>query len=153
MTTSMNKRTHFFIKIYILHFILERVMFLLCVRDELETDCYFDPSSSSLIAALLPHLSGGCSTVGHWGPKALCLPLALTPASCLQLTQAACVLVILLFNIHLLPLFFRLFTLVRLLIDGSVEGQYVMSWNGSFLFKTHVLCFICIQANVSRCLP
>ena len=29
----------------------------------------------------------GCSTVGHWGPKALCLPLALTSASCLQLTR------------------------------------------------------------------
>ena len=34
-------------------------------------------------------------------------------------------LVILLFNVHLLPLFFRLFTQVHLLIDGSVEGQYV----------------------------
>ena len=29
----------------------------------------------------------GCSTVGHWGPKAPCLPPALTPASCFQLTQ------------------------------------------------------------------
>ena len=34
-------------------------------------------------------------------------------------------LVILLSNIHLLPLFFRLFTQVHLLIDGSVEGQYI----------------------------
>ena len=33
----MNERTHFFMKIYLSHFILERVMFLLCVRDELET--------------------------------------------------------------------------------------------------------------------
>ena len=41
----------------------------------------------------------------------------------LQLTQAVCVLVIFLFNVHLLPLFFRLFRLVHLLIDGSVEGQ------------------------------
>ena len=40
------------------------------------------------IAALLSHLGWGCSTVGHWGPKALCLPLALTSASCLQLTRA-----------------------------------------------------------------
>ena len=31
----------------------------------------------------------------------------------------------LLFNVHLLQLFFRLFTLVYLLIDGSVEDQYV----------------------------
>ena len=28
MTTSMNERTHFFIKIYLSHFILQRVMFL-----------------------------------------------------------------------------------------------------------------------------
>ena len=41
----MNEQTHFFIKIYLSHFILDRVMFLLCVRDELEmgTDCYIDP--------------------------------------------------------------------------------------------------------------
>ena len=29
----------------------------------------------------------GCSTVGHWGPKLLSLPLALNSASCPQLTQ------------------------------------------------------------------
>ena len=34
-------------------------------------------------------------------------------------------LVILFSNTHLLPLFFRLFTQVHLLIDGSVEGQYI----------------------------
>ena len=34
-------------------------------------------------------------------------------------------LVILLSKVHLLPLFFRLFTQVHLLIDGSVEGQYI----------------------------
>ena len=46
--TTMNERTHFFMKIYLSHIILDRVIFLLCVRDELETgtDCYFDPSSS-----------------------------------------------------------------------------------------------------------
>ena len=33
------------------------------------------------IAALLSHLGWGWSTVGHWGPKALCLPLALNSAS------------------------------------------------------------------------
>ena len=84
------------------------------------------------IAALHFHLGWGCSIVGHWGPKALCLPLALTSASCPQLTptptsmtQAVCILVIFLFDVHLLPLFFRLFTQVQLLIDGSVEGQYV----------------------------
>ena len=39
--------------------------------------------------------------------------------------QAVCVLVIFLFDIHLLPLLLRLFTQVHLLIDCSVEGQYV----------------------------
>ena len=34
-------------------------------------------------------------------------------------------LVIFLSNVHLLPLFFRLFTQVYLLIDDSVEGQYI----------------------------
>ena len=34
-------------------------------------------------------------------------------------------LVILFSNIYLLPLFFRLFTQVHLLIDGSVDGQYI----------------------------
>ena len=99
----------------------------LCVRGEMETgkDCYIDPKfffddSSTSFSFWL-----GCSTMGHWGPKALCLALALNSASCLQLTQAVCVLVILLLNIHLLPLFFRLFTQVHLLIDGSVEGQHV----------------------------
>ena len=77
------------------------------------------PSSTSFSSWL------GCSTVGHWGPKALCLPLALHSASCLQLTQVICALVILLFNTHLLLLFFRLFTQVHLLIDGSAESQYV----------------------------
>ena len=92
---------------------------------ETKTDCYIDPSSSSTIAALLSHLGLGCSTVGHWGPKALCLKLVLTSASCLQLTRTAGYLVILFSNVHLLPLFFHLFTQVNLLTDGSVEGQYI----------------------------
>ena len=90
------------------------------------TDCYIDPKfffdhSSTSFSSWL-----GCSIVGHWGPKSLYLLLGLTSlASCLRLTQAVCALVISLFNVHLLPLFFRLFTQVHLLIDGSVEGQYI----------------------------
>ena len=92
-------------------------------------------------AALLSHLGWGCSTVGHWGPKALCLPLALTSASCPQQTQTApgtwlyyCL------NVHLLPLFFHFFTQVHLLIDGSVEGQYItnasdMCWIGTVWYQ------------------
>ena len=90
--TNFNERIHFFIKIYISHTLFSKGWCLLCVRDELETgtDCYIDPSSSLDIAALLPHLGWGFSTVGHWGPKALCLPLALTSVSCLQLTWTVC---------------------------------------------------------------
>ena len=60
----------------------------LCVRGELETgtDCHILTQVLQTIAALLSHLGWCCSTVGHWGPKALCLPLALTSASCPQLT-------------------------------------------------------------------
>ena len=49
-------------------------------------------------------------------------------ASYLQLTQAVCALVILLSHTHLLPLFFCFFTWVHLLIDSSVEGQYITVW-------------------------
>ena len=100
----------------------------LCVRGELETgtDCYILTQVLLTIAALLSHLDWICSIMGHWGPKALCLPLALIRlASCLQLTPSICVLVIFLFDTHLFPLFFRLFTQVHLLIDSSVKGQYV----------------------------
>ena len=60
----------------------------LCVRGELETgtDCYILTQILLTIAALLSHLGWGCSTMGHWGPKALGLPLALTSASYPQLT-------------------------------------------------------------------
>ena len=46
----------------------------------------FWPKVLLTIADLLSRLGWGCSTVGHWGPKALCLPLALNSASCPQLT-------------------------------------------------------------------
>ena len=59
------------------------------------------------------------------GRKPSVCKLILTLASYLQLTQTICALVILLFNAHLLPLFFHLFTQVHLLIDGLVEGQYI----------------------------
>ena len=140
---------------------------MLVVRGELETgtDCYiltqsFFYHSSTSFASWL-----GCSTVGHWGPKALCLPLALNSASCPQLTPTATRTrtdslkssvapgYIIFWHLpascgrtHLhriqprprvkvifwylrpdapVSLFFCLFTQVQLLIDGSVDGQYV----------------------------
>ena len=92
----------------------------LCVRGELETgtDCYILSQVFLIIAALPLHL--GCSTVGHWGPKALYLPLVLNSTSCLRLTRPASG--TWLYNCLT---FFRLFTPVHFLIDGLVEGQYV----------------------------
>ena len=125
----------------------------LCVRGELEmmTDCYILMKVLLTIAAFLSHLGWDYSTVGHWGPKALCLPLALTSASCPQLTQAVCVLVIFLFDAHLLPLFFCLFTQVHLLIDGLVKGQHVTPkpWMRQFHF---VIMPLEKQASISSML-
>ena len=95
---------------------------------------YIDPSSSSTIAALLPHLDWGCSTVGHWGlqsPQSACWFSLRHPVS--NRLKPSGHLVILFSNAHLLPLFFRLFTQVHLLIDGSVEGQYI---TGDLILKT-----------------
>ena len=103
----MNERTHFFIKIYISHFILEMVD-VGCVwkmswrrrQTAILTPSSSDHSSTTSSSWL------GVSTASRRGPKPLCLPLALNSAYCLQLIQAVCVLVILLLNAHLLPLFF-----------------------------------------------
>ena len=48
LRTSMNEQTHFFIKIYLSHFILERVdVSVVCERwVETGTDCYIDPTSA-----------------------------------------------------------------------------------------------------------
>ena len=145
--TNFNERTNTLLyKNIISHTLFLKGWCWLCVRDELgDWDRLLYWTQVLLtIAAVLPHLGWGCSTVGHWGPKALCLPLVLTWASCLPLSQAVCALVILLFNVHLLPLFFRLFTQVRLLIDGSVEGQSITLCPITKYLKTIYLlsCFI-----------
>ena len=134
MNDFNNERIHFFIKKYLSHFILERVMFVVWEKwVETEMDCYIDPSSSSTIAALVPRLGLGCSTVGPWWP------LSPQSASWFSLRHPVSNwleppghLVILFSNVHL-PLFFRLFTQVHLLIDGSVEGQYI-TLIGSYLW-------------------
>ena len=78
------------------------------------------------IAALLPHLGWGCSTLGHWGSQALSLQAdshadILSPTDSNHHGQ----LIILLSHVHLLPLFFCLFTQVHLLIGGSVKSQSI----------------------------
>ena len=94
----MNERTHFFIKIYLSHFILERFD-VGCVWEVSwrwgQTATYW-PQVLLTIAALLSHLGWGCSTVGHWGPQALSLQAdshagILSPNWLqLELTQAVC---------------------------------------------------------------
>ena len=84
----MNERTHFFIKISSLILYSRKGWCWLYVRDEWETgtDCYILTQSSSDHSSTSFSSWLGCSTVDHWEPKALCLPLALNSASCLQLT-------------------------------------------------------------------
>ena len=107
---------------------------------------FLDHSSTSS----LPWL--GWSTGGHWGPQSpqsASLFLHWHPVSnCLKPSGH---LVILFSNVHQLPLFFRLFTQVHLLIDGSVEDQYitppystycsftcmVLAWNNPRKFICH----------------
>ena len=76
MTNFKEQRTDFFIKIYLSHFILERVakglMLVMCEwwvgdGDRLPL---IDPKFFCIIAALLPH-SAGLLNRGHWGPKPL----------------------------------------------------------------------------------
>ena len=80
----------------------------------------------STIAARLLHLGWGCSTVGHWrlqSPQSVSWFSLRHPVS--NWLEPPGHLVILFSNAHLLSLFFRLFTQVHLLTDGSVEGQYI----------------------------
>ena len=86
----MNERTHFFIKIYLSHFILERVD-VGCVWEVSwrrgQTATYWPKVLT--IAAILSHLGWGCSTVGHCGPQTLSL-LADSYASFLSPTDSNC---------------------------------------------------------------
>ena len=127
----MNERTHIFIKIYPSHFILERVD-IGCVWEVSwrrgQTATYW-PKVLLTIAALLSHLGWVAQKWVTEGPK---------PPDChwlsirhlvtnwlqveLELTQAVCG--TWLYNC-LTHTCFRLFTQVHLLIDCSVEGQYV----------------------------
>ena len=73
--TSMNKRTHFFIKNIPLPLYSRKDLCWLCVRGELETgtDCHILTQSSSDHSSTSFASCPGCSTLGHWEPKALSL--------------------------------------------------------------------------------
>ena len=148
--TNFNERTNpLLYKIISLTLHSRKGWCFLCVRGELETgiDCYILTQSSSDHSSTSFSSWLGCSTAGHWGAKAFCLPLALNSASCPQLTPTATGtdpsrlwhLVIWLSYVYLLLLFLCLFTQMHFLIDGSVEGQYI----------THLLliCTLCWVLN------
>ena len=127
----MNERTHFFIKIYLSHFILERVdvgyMWEVSWRWG-QTATYWSQVLPT-IAALLPYLGwvaqpwvteGPKPSVCRWFSRGHLVPNWLQLQ--LELTQA--VRGTWLYNC-LTSTCFCLFTQVHLLIDGSVEGQYI----------------------------
>ena len=122
----MNERTHFFIKIYSL------TLYSLkddgcCVREmswRRGQTAILTLSSSSTIAALLSHLGWVAQPWVTGGCKALSLQAGshagiLSPADLNHPRH----LVIILSHAQLLPLFFRLFTQVHLLINSSVNCQ------------------------------
>ena len=157
----MKEQTHFFIKIYLSHFIIENV----CERWVGDGDrlLHIDPKFFWPYQLHFFRILAGLLNRGSLRAQALCLELVLTPLASylqlkLELTDPIRLwhLVIWLSDIHLLPvgvrichhhriqprpqvkvifryfrpdapvsLFFRLFTHVHLLIDGSVKGQYV----------------------------
>ena len=90
---------------------------------ETGTDCYIYPSSSldhnsTSFASWLGLLNRGLLRAA----KPSVCKLVLTLASSRRLPDGT--LSIFFLDVHLLPLFFGLFTQVHLLIDGSFEGQY-----------------------------
>ena len=90
--TNFNERTNTFLyKNIPLALYSRKGWSFLCVRGELEmrTDCNILTQSSSDYSITSFSSWLGCSTVGYCGSKALCLPLALTPATCPQLTPTA----------------------------------------------------------------
>ena len=136
--TNFNEPTNTLLyKIIISHTLFSKGWWLLCVRDELETgtDCYIDPkfffdhSSSTFSSSGL-----GCSTVGHWGTKALCLPLALFGILSPTNSNRPGHLVILLFNVHMLLLIYTGASLHWRLGRGSIYNTY------EFRFFQHHTC-------------
>ena len=131
----MNEQIHFFIKISSLTLYSWKGD-VGCVWERSWrqwTDCYIDPSSLHDHSSTSSSSWLGLLNRGSLRAQVLCLELVLTPlASCLQLDSSRLRhLVILLSHAHLLLLFFRLFTQVHLLIDGSVEDHYIT--NGNFI--------------------
>ena len=90
---------------------------------ETGTDCYIDPA---VLLSDLGWVAQPCVTEGPSPPSASWFSRWHPISNWLELFVR---LVILLFNVHLFPLFFHLFTQVHLLIDGSVEDQSIITNN------------------------
>ena len=119
-----NEQIHFFTKKTLFS---KGLMSVVCEKwVETETDCYNDPSSSLGHSNTFSASWLGCSTEGHWEPKALSLQAGShsgIPVSPALDATGTCL------YLFLMPTCFRLFTQVHLLIDGSVEGQYItLAW-------------------------
>ena len=129
---DFNERTNtfFYKKKYISHTLFSKGLTLVvCERWAGDGDrLLFWPKVLLTIAELLPHLGWVAQPWVTEGCKSSVCKLILTLASCPPLTPSGS-------NRlgHLLPLFFRLFTQVHLLIDGSVEVQHVTFQPSIFL--------------------
>ena len=121
---------------YISHTLSLKGLMLAVCEMEMGTDHYILTQVLLTIAALLSHLGWCCSTVGHWGPKALCLPLALISASCPQLTPTPTD------SSHLCPGYIFVWcppaSAVLLLIYTGASLDWQLSW-GSICNTTTVL--------------
>ena len=127
LRTSMNERTHFFVKLFFPHTLFSGgLMFLLCVRDGWrQTDCYIDPTSS------LDHSSTSSTSylglLNMGSLRAISLILQAGPHSGLPLLTNSTATGTCLYS-SITPtcfrFFSRLFALVHFLIDGLVKGQY-----------------------------
>ena len=159
----MNEWTHIFIKIYLSHFILERVD-VGCVsevswrRGQTTTYC---PEVLLTIAALLSHPDWDAQPWVTKGPKPsvfrwLSIWHLVPNYLQIQLTQAVCLLVIFLFSVHLLPLFFRLFTQMHLLIDGrSMVATCVSVYQCAYIWVNVSVCVcvcvcVCVTFNLAK---
>ena len=132
--TNFNERTNTLLyKNIISHILFSKGWCWLCVRGEVETgtECYILAPKFWPQQLFFLILAGLLNRGSAEGPKAVSLPLTLNLASCLQLipsptnSSRLCPGYIFLFDAQLLLRFLRLFTQMHLLIDSSMEGQYV----------------------------
>ena len=134
---DFNERTNTLLykSMYLSHFILD--VSVVCERWlETGTNCYTDPTSSPDHNSTS---SASCSTRGRWGPQPSVCKLALTLAFLSPTNSTAAGTCLYSFiKPTCFQFFFRLFTQVHLLIDGSVKGQYISKEASSTIFESLV---------------